>query len=252
MTQHLLKAYTTCTSRLVQLLIVIEVQIRRAFNAMESHLVRRTVIAAGPVLLVLFSLAHGVDWLVMHGMHDDWAAFLSYIVRIRKRWLVVHIIGLVVFPLLGVAVWLMLPQGRLSTRVSQAGLTAYIVLYAAFDAIAGIGSAVVAEYREGLPEGQRPLIDGVIWSLLGEATATRYLGELASAAWVLGALAGAVAITRQHGWGVGVPLALGGMVLYHSHFPPYGTVAGVLISVSAWLYLRRTRPDTVLSSGPAN
>lgn len=122
----------------------------------ESSALRRAVIVAAPVALIVFSLAHGADWLVMHGMHDeDYDAFLEYIVQIRGRWLAVHVAGLALFPLLGVAVWWMLPRGRWASRLSRMGLAAYIVLYSAFDAIAGIGSSVAAEYRQGLPPDQR-------------------------------------------------------------------------------------------------
>ena len=127
----------------------------------ESSALRRAVIVAAPVALIVFSLAHGADWLVMHGMHDeDYDAFLEYIVQIRGRWLAVHVAGLALFPLLGVAVWWMLPRGRWASRLSRMGLAAYIVLYSAFDAIAGIGSSVAAEYRQGLPPDQRHAVTG--------------------------------------------------------------------------------------------
>ena len=63
--------------------------------------------------------------------------FIQYIVDIRGRWLAVHLVGLFLFPLLGVAIWLMLPPGRIASRISQMGLAVYIVLYPAFDAVAG-------------------------------------------------------------------------------------------------------------------
>lgn len=113
----------------------------------DSPVVRRSVILAAPLLMIVFSLVHGLDWVLMHGMHDDYEAFLEYIVQIRARWLAVHVAGLVLFPLLGVAIWWMLPPDRWATRISQVGLAGYIVLYSAFDAIAGIGSAVLAESR---------------------------------------------------------------------------------------------------------
>ena len=124
------------------------------------------IVVGAPLALIVFSLAHGLDWLVMHGMNDDnYDAFIDYIVDIRGRWLAVHLVGLVLFPLLGVAIWLMLPPGRIATRISQVGLTVCIVLYAAFDAVAGIGGAVLAGYREGLPAAERATVNGAIWSL---------------------------------------------------------------------------------------
>src|SRR5688572_16744324 len=199
---------------------------------------RRFVVLGAPLLLIPFSLAHGLDWLVMHGMHEDYDAFIEYIVDIRGRWLAVHVVGLVLFPLLGLAVWWMLPSSRIASRISQAGLALYIVLYAAFDAIAGIGSAVVAEYRVGVPADDRPLIDGVMWSLLGEADPTYYLAEVASYAWLIGTGAAAVALWQETGWRVALPLLLGGLTMGHSHFPPFGAIAGAFLSIAAWQYSR--------------
>lgn len=213
---------------------------------------RRLVVLGAPLALIPFSLAHGLDWLVMHGMHDDYDAFIRYLVDIRGRWLAVHVAGLALFPLLGVAVWWMLPPGRLASRVSRAGLAPYIVLYAAFDAIAGIGSAVAAEYRAGLPADQQPIVDGIIWNLLGEADATFYLAEVASWTWAIGTAAAAAALWPDRGWRVSLPLALGGLTLAYSHFPPHGTVAGVLLSVAAWQFLARTpRADRAAVSAAA-
>ena len=69
---------------------------------------KNAVILGAPLALIVFSLAHGLDWLVMHGMDvDNYDAFIQYIVDIRGRWLAVHLVGLFLFPLLGVAIWLM-------------------------------------------------------------------------------------------------------------------------------------------------
>ena len=32
---------------------------------------RSAIIVGAPVALIVFSLAHGIDWLVMHGMNDE-------------------------------------------------------------------------------------------------------------------------------------------------------------------------------------
>jgi hypothetical protein len=204
-----------------------------------SSLAKNAIVVGAPLALIVFSLAHGVDWLFMHGMNDEnYDAFIQYIVDIRGRWLVVHLIGLLLFPLLGVAIWLMLPPGRVASRISQVGLAVYIVLYAAFDAVAGIGGAVLAGYREGLPDAERPTVNGAIWSLMGEADATAYLAEAATYGWELGVLGAAVAMCQHRGWRRGlriaVPLVLGGAAFAQSHFPPYGAIAGLLLAVAAW------------------
>jgi hypothetical protein len=204
-----------------------------------SSRAKNAIVVGAPLTLVVFSLAHGLDWLFMHGTNNENdAAFIQYIVDIRGRWLVVHLIGLLVFPLLGIAIWLMLPPGRIASRVSQVGLAVYIVLYSAFDAVAGIGGAVLAGYREGLPDAERPTVNGAIWSLMGDADATASLAEAATYGWELGVLGAVVALCQHRGWRrglrIGVPLVLGGAAFAESHFPPYGAVAGVLLAVAAW------------------
>ena len=200
------------------------------------------VIIGAPLALIVFSLTHGLDWLVMHGMSDEnYDAFIEYIVDIRGRWLAVHLVGLLLFPLLGVAIWLMLPPDRIASRISQVGLAVYIVLYTAFDAVAGIGGAVLAGYRETLPEAERATVNGAIWSLMGEADATAYLAEVATYGWELGVLAAVFALCQDRGWyrglRIGAPLVLGAAAFAQSHFPPFGAVAGVLLAIAAWQFV---------------
>ena len=210
---------------------------------------KNAIIVGAPLTLIVFSLAHGLDWLVMHGMNDEnYDAFIQYIVDVRGRWLAVHLFGLLLFPLLGIAIWLMLPPGRIASRISQVGLAVYIVLYSAFDAVAGIGGAVLASYREGLPSAERPTVDGAIWSLMGEADATAYLADAATYGWELGVLGAIVALCQDRGWRRGlriaVPLALGGAAFAQSHFPPYGAVAGVFLAVAAWQLVATSPAET--------
>lgn len=216
---------------------------------------KNAIIVVAPLTLIVFSLAHGLDWLVMHGMnHENYDAFIQYIVDIRGRWLAVHLVGLLLFPLLGVAIWLMLPPDRIASRISQVGLAVYIVLYSAFDAVAGIGGAVLAGYREGLPPAERPTVNGAIWSLMGEADATAYLAEAATYGWELGVLGAIVALCQDRGWRralrIAVPLVLGGAAFAQSHFPPYGAVAGVLLAIAAWQFFATSPTREAVAADP--
>ena len=174
----------------------------------------------------------------MHGLNDeDYDAFIKYIVDVRGRWLAVHLAGLVIFPLVGIAVCWMLPPGRLASHISRLALVPYMVLYTAFDAIAGIGTAIVAGYRQGLPVDQQPIADGIMWSLMGESDPAFYLAEVASYAWAVGTAAAAVALLQERRWRVALPLVLGGAVFFHSHFPPFGAISGALLAIAAWQFL---------------
>jgi hypothetical protein len=224
-----------------EVLLVRFLQSRRAaLDSVRVPITTRThdaVILGAPILLIALSLAHGLDWVMMHGLDDEnYDAFIQYIVDIRGRWLAVHLAGLAIFPLVGVAVWWMLPPDRLASRISQLALAPYMVLYAGFDAVAGIGTAIVAGYREGLPAEQRPIAEGIMWSLMGESDPAFYLAEVASYAWAVGVAAAAVALLQERRWRVAVPLALGGAVFFHSHFPPFGAIAGVMLALASWQF----------------
>ena len=154
---------------------------------------RRSVMLAAPILLVVFSLLHGGDELVSHGIpdHDEWVRYVS---TIQGRWLLLHLVGLGLFPLLGLVTWWMLPPRRTATRVSRAALAAYIVLYPAYDALVGIGSAVLLRYRQALSAADQAVLDPAIKGLFFDYSSVPYvLGATASTAWALGAIAAAVA-----------------------------------------------------------
>jgi hypothetical protein len=42
---------------------------------------------------------------------------------------------------------------------------------------------------------------------------------------------------------VALPLALGGLAMWHSHFPPFGAIAGAMLSIGAWQFLTH-KPQT--------
>jgi hypothetical protein len=125
---------------------------------------RRGAMIAAPIVLVVFSLLHGGDELVLRGIpdHDEWVRYVS---TIPGRWLMLHVIGLALFPLLGLVTWWMLPLGRTASLVSRAALAAYIVLYPAYDALVGIGSSVLLRYRQTLPAADQAVLDPVIKGL---------------------------------------------------------------------------------------
>src|SRR5918911_3949698 len=118
---------------------------------------RRGAMIAAPIVLVVFSLLHGGDELVLRGIpdHDEW---VRYVPTIPGRWLMLHLIGLAMFPLLGLVTWWMLPPRRTAGQVSRLGLAVYIVLYPAYDALVGIGSSVLLRYRETLSAADQPIL----------------------------------------------------------------------------------------------
>jgi hypothetical protein len=210
-------------------------------NPVVRSRLQQLVIVAAPILLFVFSLLHGVDFVASHGVgmpdSDQWVEYLS---SIPGRWLALHIAGLVLFPLLGVAVWWMLPADGMASRISRGALALYVVLYPAFDALVGIGSSILIQHRAALRASDRAVLDPIIKSLFFDFSGPKFwLAAAASLSWGIGVVAAAVALWRERGWRVSVPLALAGIAMAADHMPPFGAVAGVMLGIAVWQLRRR-------------
>ena len=150
--------------------------------------------------------------------------------RVRNRQLHIR-------PLIGITIWWMLPQRGIVSSVSRVALIVYVPLYVAVDAVLGIGSSILIRYRQGLAPSDRSGVDGAFEALFFAPSAIDWLDQGASLALQIGALAAALALWRDYGWRVSVPLALAGYVLAQSHFPPAGAIAGLALGIAVWQYL---------------
>jgi hypothetical protein len=207
---------------------------------------RRIAMILAPVGLIAFSLAHGtLNWSETQHLRgadpDEWVQHLS---NIQGRWLAAHLGGVALFPLIGLTVWWMLPPVGFASRVSRVALIVYVPLYVAVDAVLGIGSAILVQYREGLAPSDRAGVDEALRVLFYEPSAIDWLDHGASIALRIGALAAAIALWRGSGWRVSVPLAAAGWILAKSHFPPDGAIAGLMLGIAVWQYLTLERRTT--------
>src|SRR5688572_25318169 len=205
----------------------------------DSEIVRRVAMISAPIGLIAFSLAHGtLSWSETQHLGnaglDEW---IRHVTNIQGRWLAAHIGGIALFPLLGMTIWWMLPPRGIASSVSRVALIVYMPLYVAVDAVLGIGSSILINYREGLAPPDRAGVDAAFDALFFERSAIDWLDQGASIALKIGTLAAAFALWRDHGWRVSVPLAVAGYVLARSHFPPYGAVAGLALGIAVWQYL---------------
>jgi hypothetical protein len=205
---------------------------------------------AAPIGLIAFSLSHAtLSWSETQHLRDagldEW---IRHLTSIRGRWLAAHIGGVALFPLLGMTIWWMLPPRGIVSGVSKAALIVYMPLYIAVDAVLGIGSSILIDYREGLAPSARAGADGAFEALFFAPSAIDMLDRGASLALQVGALAAALALWRKYGWRVSAPLAVAGYVLAQTHFPPYGAVAGLVLGIAVWQYLvlerRGSRSDS--------
>ena len=200
---------------------------------------RRIAMIVAPIGLIAFSLSHGtLSWSETQHLQsaglDEW---IQHLTNIQGRWLAAHIGGVALFPLVGMTIWWMLPRRGIVASVSKAALIVYVPLYIAVDAVLGIGSSILIHYRQGLTPSDRSGVDGAFEALFFAPSAIDWLDRGASYALEIGAVAAAVALWRDYGWRVSVPLALAGYVLAQSHFPPYGAIAGLALGITVWQYL---------------
>lgn len=213
---------------------------------------KRAAQIAAPILLFIFSLLHSGDQLIAHGMPPEPDEWIDYLSRIPGRWLALHLVGLGMFPLLGLVVWWMLPPRR---RVSQVALASYVVLYPAFDALVGIGSSILIRYRGTLSVADRTVLDPIIKDLFFDYSGiANALAGVASLAWGIGVIAAAAALWQRGAWRVGLPLAIAGAAMAVTHAPPFGTIAAIMLGLAIWQWLageRQPRAASIISPAPA-
>ena len=200
---------------------------------------RRIAMMLAPIGLFAFSISHGtLSWSeTQHLRNAGLEEWVQHLTKIQGRWLAAHIGGVALFPLIGMTIWWMLPQRGIVSSVSRVALIVYVPLYIAVDAVLGIGSSILIHYREGLAPSDRAGVDGTFEALFFAPSAVDWLDQGASIALQVGALAAAVALWRDYGWRVSVPVASAGYVLAQSHFPPYGAIAGLALGIAVWQYL---------------
>lgn len=190
------------------------------------------------VLLALPGLSLGVAGL-FHPMHLGYGT--------ARTWWVLHVLGMFVFPLVGVALaWLF--RGRRDVVAVLAVLLAYVyaVAYTALDMISGVAAGYVTD-RLG-PGRPRPDEVRYLFAIGGP------LGEWGSRALMLAALlVAADALWRHRSRALPGVLLLPGAYLVHVHhiFAPEGVTGMVLIGLATgWLGYLQGSPAPPIGRTP--
>ncbi|HEV8128285.1 MAG TPA: hypothetical protein VGQ14_01375, partial [Candidatus Eisenbacteria bacterium] len=147
---------------------------------------RQVVLFGAPAAAAVVNMSHPI---VMPPIYD---AVLHHM----PWWIVLHVVNLVLFPMVGLAAYLLV-RGRedRAAKISRVAIACFVPLYAAFDSLAGIGTGVLVQQTSlitpGDPSAVGAVIDGYWQSpvLLGVATA-------GSVAWVIAMLAAAVSFSE--------------------------------------------------------
>ena len=134
------------------------------------------------------------------------------------------------------------------SRVSRVALILYMPLYVAVDAVLGIGSSILIQYREGLAPADRAGADGALEALFFEPSAIDWLDQAPaspgkSRAWRSPRTLARLRLARFGAAG------RGRMGPEQESFPTVRIVAGFALGIAVWQYLileRRRRHGALM------
>ena len=146
---------------------------------------RRIFLLAPPILVAALNVAHPMARSPIYsGMvhHVDW-------------WICLHLLNLVGFPLVGLAGYL-LTQGiyHPAAIVSRVAVAVFIPIYAAFDALTGIGTGTLVRLVSRLAPDQSTTFEPILTAYWTSGTITA-IAVIGSIAWTIAMLSEAVALT---------------------------------------------------------
>ena len=156
--------------------------------------------------------------------------------------MVVHLGMLVFIPLMAAAIWLLLRgiDGTAAT-VSRIALVPFVIFYSAWETLQGIGVGILASEVNGLPAAERATGADLVQNF-AENPLSVSLGVFAtigSLSLILATIAAGVALRREAGAPLAVPVLLGlSGLLITAHPPPYGPTGLVLFVAAVLLYAR--------------
>lgn len=161
-------------------------------------------------------------------------------------YLVVHVGTLIFIGLMGVALYLLVRDmpGR-AAKVSRLAIGPFVLFYAAWEAVIGLAIGVLVQHGNDAPVSQRPAVADAIQSLGDNAIIgdPGVVGSVGAIAWVVAAVAAAVAYQRA-----GAPtlawVLLGLSAVVVSHPPPVGPIALLFFAGAVVLLARSERAST--------
>ncbi len=195
---------------------------------------RRAVLLGSPLTLAILEFFHPL-------VSRDVAGTLF---PVASWWVTLHVVQLVLFALVGAALWLLTDGLRgVAATVSRLGAAAFVVFYGAGDALLGIATGILARGAGDLPAEAREGRAEAIATIFEDPTANvlYFVGELG---WLAGLLAAVVAL--HAGGAPRLPLVLlalsGCLLLVFDHPAPYGPIVfGSFFVGVLWLELTRGR-----------
>jgi hypothetical protein len=197
--------------------------------------VRRGILFGAPALMAMSSVLHPLAPFMGPGV-------LEFLRPRLGLWMGVHVVQLFLVLLLGLAVWFLSEglSGRAAT-VSRLATAFFLVFYAAFDSVVGIGTGLLARLVDGVP-GLDPTAASELVDRYWRARVSPPVGPLigvAQLSWVVAVIAAALAL-RSHRAprAVVVLLFVAAIAFGIDHPVPTGTVGMLAFFVANVLLYR--------------
>jgi hypothetical protein len=178
---------------------------------------------------------------VYRSLQDDVTAYV-----------VVHVGTLVFIGLMGAALYVLVRDlPGTAARISRLAILPFVVFYAAWEAVIGLGIGALVQHANDSPARQRPAVADAIQSLganaiVGDAGVVVAVGALA---WIVAVIAAAVAYRN-----LGAPtlawVLLGLSMLVVSHPPPIGPIGLACFAGAVALLARSERASAVAKVPP--
>jgi hypothetical protein len=212
--------------------------------AVNGAPVQRRVFSAPELAFIVGVPAAWGILLLFHPIGGD--SFYENIDGNVTAWITVHL-GMGIFvPLFAGVVYLLLRDVEsTAAAVSRIGLGVFAVLYAAWELVLGVGTGILTDETNALPEAQQAVGADLVESY-GENGVIVILSVVGSLGLAVGMIGAVVALRGAYRLGpVPLVLMLLSLPLIAIHEPPFGPVGLALFIVAALLYVRQR------SSAPA-
>jgi hypothetical protein len=134
-----------------------------------------------------------------------------------------------------------------AATISRLAIGPFVLLYAAWEAVIGLGTGALVQHANDVPPGRRPAVSDALQSLqdnviVGDPGVFAIIGALA---WVTAVIAAVVAYRRVRA-PVVVSVLLGLSVVVVSHPPPIGPIGLVCFAGAAGLLAFSQRTSAAL------
>ena len=192
---------------------------------------------------VAFMFAVPVAWAVLLLFHPtgDGDEFYPIVKDQVTAWQIVHIGTLLLVPLLAVVVYQLLRGvDGVAAMLSRIALAVFAVFYTAFEVLIGIGTGILVEQVNALPETEQATGARLVEDFAGSSL-IRTFELIGSFAWLIAVVAAGVALYRRADARSSVAVVL--LLLVSAvpitwHVPPFGPVGLTLFIIAMFLVLR--------------